>query len=148
MHQRAGDGDALAHAARESANQRRAPFVEAHFVEQFFGAGGGLRNILESAEENEILFGGEFVVDHGGVGDVAGSIVCSAVGGGAGERKFPCGGADDAGGDTKKGGFAGAVASREDHAFAGGDFKGDAAKSKKASVTLIDVFEAQASWSG
>ena len=146
MDERAGDGDALAHAAGKSANERGAAFVQADFAEQFFGAGGGLGNILEFGEEDKIFFGGKFVVDHGGVGDVAGAIVGGRGGIGAGERESARGGTNDAGGYAEKRGFSGAVASGEDDTFAGRNLQGDAAEGEKAAITLIDVFEAQAGW--
>jgi len=147
MHQGAGDGDALAHAAGEGADWGGATLVEPDFFEQFFGTSGGLRDVLQPREEDKIFLGGKFVVDHGGVGDVAGTILGGGIRGGAGEREFARGGADDAGSDAKERGFAGTVASGEDYAFAGSDFERDATKSEEAAITLIDVFEAQAGWS-
>jgi len=146
MHERAGDGDALAHAAGEGANERGAAFVEADFAKEFFGAGGGLRDALKFGEEDEVLFGREFVVDHGGVRDVTWPAIARGFGGRAGEGQLPCRGADDAGGDAEESGFSGAVATGEDDIFARSDFKGDAAKSEKTAKTFIDVFEEETGW--
>lgn len=146
MDERASDGDALAHAAGKSANEGGAAVVESDFEEKFFSAGGGLRNILEFGEENEIFFGGEFVVNHGGVGDVAGAAIAGGFRGCTGEGQLPCCRANDAGGDAEKGGFAGTVAASKDDAFAGSDFERDAAKGEEAAKTLIDFLEKQSGW--
>ena len=79
MDEGASDGDALAHAAGEGADKGGAALVEADFAKQIIGAGGRLRDTLEFGEEDEVFFGGEFVVDHGGVGDVAGAAVRGGV---------------------------------------------------------------------
>ena len=136
MNESAGDGDALTHAAGEGADERAAAFVEADFAEEFFGASGGLRDTLKFGEEDEVLFGREFVVDHGGVRDVTWPAIARGFGGRAGEGQLPCRGADDAGGDAEESGFSGAVAAGEDDTFARSDFQGDAAESEKSAKRL------------
>ena len=86
VNESAGDGDALAHAAGKGANRGSPALVEADFAEKLFGTGGGLGNVLEFGEEHEILFGGEFVLNHGGVSDLAGTAVGGGFGDGARER--------------------------------------------------------------
>jgi len=144
MNQGAGDGDALAHAAGKSADEGIAALDEADFAEEFFGASGGRFDILKFGEKEEIFFGGEFVVDHGGVGDVAGAAVGGRVGGCAGKGELACGWFDDLRGDAEERGFAGTVAAREDYTFAGGDGEGDAAEGEETAVTFINVLEAEA----
>src|SRR5271157_729610 len=146
MHQGAGDGDTLAHAAGEGADEGGAAFVKADFTEKLFGAGGRLWDSLKLGEEDEIFLGGEFVINHGGVGDVAWAATGGGVGGSAGEGQLPCRGSNDASGDAEERGFAGAVASGEDDTFTGRDFEGDAAKGEEAAKTFIDIFEEQAGW--
>src|ERR1700739_4644204 len=75
MNQGAGNGDTLAHAARESAYERGAAIVETNVTEKFFGASGGLGHVLEFGKEDEVFLGGEFVIDHGGVRHVAGASI-------------------------------------------------------------------------
>src|SRR6266581_4677274 len=45
-------------------------------------------------------------------------------------------------GDSQKRGFAGAVPPGEDHAFARGDFQGNAAQRVKPAIPFVDVLEA------
>ena len=71
VQQRAGDGHALAHAARESAHQRSAAFEQADFLQKFVDASLGVGSFLQPREEQQIFFGGQLVVDHGGVSDEA-----------------------------------------------------------------------------
>lgn len=146
LDQGAGNGDALAHAAGESANERGAAVVETNIAEKFFGARGRLGHVLESGKEDEVLFGGEFVIDHSGVRDVAGGAIASGFRRSAGEGQFPSCGTNDAGSDAQKRGFAGTVAASEDDAFTGSNFETDTAKSEKPAETLIDVFEEQSGW--
>src|SRR5580704_8022269 len=104
MKESASDGDALAHAARKSADQRVAAVEEAEFMQEGFGACGGLIDILQAREEDEIFFGGEFVVDHGAVGYVAGA---NSVGsGGVWKRECAGGRTNEARGDAEKSGLA------------------------------------------
>jgi hypothetical protein len=105
-----------------------------------------LRNILKSGEEDEILFGRELVVDHGGVGDVSRTAIASGFRGSAGERQFPCRGTDDACSYAEKGGFARAVAASKDDTFAGSNFERDAAKGQETAETLIDLVEEESGW--
>lgn len=140
------DGDALAHATRKCADLRIATVDEANFAQKFFGASLGIFYTLEFCEKDQVLFGSEFVVDHGGVGNVTGARVNRSRGIGAGEAEFAGRWLDDLGGDAEQSGFAGAIASRKGDAFAGGDFEGDAAKGVEATVTFIDFLEAQAGW--
>ena len=128
MNQRAGDGDALAHAARKCADLGGAAIIEANFTEKSFGADSGGFDILESGEKQEIFLGGEFVVDHRGVGDVAGAGIAGGLLSAAGKREFAVRGANNLSGDAEKGGLAGAVATGKDGAFAGRNFKSDAAE--------------------
>ncbi len=145
MNERTGDGDALAHAAGESADQGVATLEEADFTKQIFGASGGIVDLLKFGEEHEIFFGGEFIVDHGGVPDIAGASIGS-VGSGAGKRQLAGCRQNNLRSDAQKGGLAGAVASCKDEAFARSDFQGDVAKSVEAAITLIDVVKAKAGW--
>jgi len=103
---------------------------------------------LQFAEKDEIFFGREFVVDHGGVRNIAGTAVGRGFRRGARERQVPCCGAHDARGDAQKGGFAGTVAAREHDAFSGSNFQGDATEGEESTVTLIDVFKAKTGWRG
>jgi hypothetical protein len=77
VNQSAGDGDALPHAARKGADQRVAALEEGDFAEQIFGACRGIVDILKFREQNQIFFGGELIVDHGGVTDITGPAVGS-----------------------------------------------------------------------
>jgi len=146
MDQGRWDGDALAHASGEGTNRRRTAIVEADFTEKFFGLSGGLGDILKFGEEHEVFLGGKLVVNHGGVSHVAGAAAGVGFGGGARERQLPCRGANDAGGNAQESGFSGAIAAGEDHALAGRNFEGDAAKSVEAAVALVNVVEPQTGW--
>ena len=110
------------------------------------GPRGGLGDILQSGEEDEVFFRGQLVIDHGGVSHVPGPAVGVGFGTGARKRELPCGGANDARGNAEEGGFSGTVAPRQDNAFAGRNFERDSAEGEKAAVTLIDVFKPQAGW--
>ncbi len=146
MDERPGDGDALAHAAGEGANERGAAFKEADFAEKSFGAGDGGFHFLQPGEEEEIFFGGEFIVDHGAVADVAGAIIGRGFGGSAGKRELPGGGTHDLAGNAQERGFAGAVAAGEDGAFTRGDFEGDAAESEESAIAFVDALEPETNW--
>ncbi len=146
MNQSAGDSDTLAHAAREGADKRVAAFDETDFAEKFRGTSGRSFDILEFGEEEKIFFGGEFVVDHSGVRDIAGTSVIGRLGCCAGESKLARGGLDDLRGDAKQRGFTGAVAAREDNAFAGSDGEGDAAEGEQSAITLVNILEAKTGW--
>jgi len=146
MDQSACDGDALAHAPGKGTNRRRTAIVEADFPEKFFGPSGRLGDILKFGEEDEVFFGGKLVVDHGGVGHVAGTAVGVGFGGGARERELPCRWANNAGRNAQESGFSRAIAAGKDQTFAGRNFEGDAAKSVEAAVALVNVVEPQTSW--
>jgi len=105
-----------------------------------------LRNVLEFCEEHEIFFAGELVVNHGGVGDVAGALVGGMCGVSAGERQFACSGLDDLCGDAQERGLAGTVAARQDYTFAGSDGEGDAAEGEESAIAFVYVLEAETSW--
>ena len=72
VQQRASDRYALAHAAGKSAHQRSAAFEQADFLQEFVDTSRGVGSFLQAREEQQIFFGGELVVDHGGVGDETG----------------------------------------------------------------------------
>jgi hypothetical protein len=146
MDERAGNSDALAHAAGKSANEGGTTVVETDFAEKFFSTGGGLWNILEFGEEDEIFFRREFVVDHGGMGNVSRAAIAGGFRGGAGEGQLPCCGTYDAGGDPQERGFAGTVAASKDDTFAGSDFERDAAESEETAETFIDLVEEESGW--
>jgi hypothetical protein len=145
MNERAGNGDALAHTTGKSAHEGVPALEQADFAKKFFGAGGRIFNVLQSSEEDEVFFGGEFVVNHAGMSDVTGTAIAgSRVG--AGEGQLPSGGEHDLRGDAKQRGFAGAVASGKDDAFAGSDFERDATEGIESAIAFIDVLEAEAGW--
>jgi hypothetical protein len=48
--------------------------------------------------------------------------------------------------DAEQGGFAGAVASGEYGAFAGGNFEGNAAESEEPAIAFIDALEEETGW--
>ena len=64
----------------------------------------------------------------------------------AGKREFAVRGANYLPGDAEKGGLAGAVATGQDSAFAGGNVEGDPAECEESSIAFINVLEAEASW--
>ena len=120
--------------------------IEADFAEKFFGAGGGLSDILEFSEEEEIFFGGRVRRRPWWSGRRSRGGHCRRLRSGAGKGELACGGPNDLRGDAQEGGFAGAVAACKDDAFAGSNFEGDAAEGEKSAIAFIDVVEAQAGW--
>jgi hypothetical protein len=155
--------NALAHAARKGAHQRIATLEQTDLLQKFLHALRGIGSFLEAREEQEIFFGGEFVVDHGGVGDEAGGnsglLAGSSLGNAAWsavgsvgrarrvrrESELAGGGTHQTSRDSQQGSFSGAVPARERHALAGGDFKTDLAQGGKCAEPLFDIFETNAS---
>ena len=80
------------------------------------------------------------------VADVAGAGIAGGFLSAAGKREFAVRGANDLPGDAEKGGLAGAVATGKDGAFAGRNFKSDAAEREESSIAFINVLEAEAGW--
>ncbi len=129
MNQCAGDGDALPHASGKCANGRTAALEQADFAKKFFCTRVGLLYVLQPGEENQILFGGQFIVNHGGVRDVAWTAMRCVGVFRTGKREFARGGTNDLRGYAKEGGFSGAVAPGQDNAFAGINLERNAAES-------------------
>ena len=106
----------------------------------------GIFDVLKSGEQQQILFGGQLVVDHGGMSDIAGTAVGGGRGVCAGKTQLPCRGLHDLRGDAQQRGLAGAVAPGKGHAFARCNFKRYAAQGEKSAIAFVDVLEAKSGW--
>ena len=88
---------------------------------------------MEAGEVVEVLHGGEFVVEHGGVahvGDAAALLVWWF----GEDLDGAAGGRDESGEHAEEGGFAGAVLSEDDGAASGGEGGGDVAERGEGAV--------------
>ena len=108
------------------------------------GAERGAAEVVEGAEQAEVVVGGEFLVEGEVLGDVADLPLGGAgVGGDGLAADFDATGvgAEDAAGDGDRGGLAGAVGPEQAEALAGGDGERDVADGDEVAVALVDVVD-------
>src|SRR5690349_12033275 len=139
--QRAGDGQALAHAAGKIAHQIAAARGETRRVKRGAGAVFGRVEPVETREENQVLLGSEIVVEQGAVRDKPNvALYSGAVFAARTERRSELhasgGRPDQQGRGFEQGGLARAIRADQSHAFTGRDGDGNAAESKSRSVAL------------
>src|SRR5579884_2983679 len=142
MKERAGDGEALAHAAGELADQAFADPGESDALQPIGDDVFGIRDAVEAREIHQVFFGGQLVVDADAVSedaDAAAGDLRAAVFAEDADGAFA--GCREAGQNFEERGFARAVAAEQRHAGAFVHVEGDVAQRREIAVILPDVLD-------
>jgi hypothetical protein len=150
VQERAGQGEALPHAARKGAHKIAAAGGESGDREKMVHFFLGTGEAVEPREELQVFLRGEVVVKQRRMGheaDVAPQLkgkFCGARTIGVGERDRASRRPGEASGDAQQSALAGTVGTEQGNKFARCNFEGDTAKRSNGTVTLFDLLEADA----
>ncbi len=144
VEQGAGESEPLAHAAGKGAREVVPALLETGGRQALGDNGRGAAEAVEAGEQLEIFFGGQIVVEHGGVGDqgqLSARRLPGMLSGGAAETDQAGSGASQQRGQAEKSGFTGTVGAEESDEFAGSDFQRGGAEGADRAVAFFHVRE-------